>query len=356
MQDNTTTTQAPVTQQSSIPSSAPVPNVAYQQAPAQTAQASYQTPSDPSIQQTAPQAPQAAPQVANPWESAFNALTESLSATQSSQPQAAYSTPTQQAPVPQASYPSQVAPTYQAAPSVSGTQTYLPQATQAYSQTPQVQAQTSTQQESAQSPDGYLGSVSGESLEVLNHFGAEAPALLNKYACVVEDALLAQTQTASDLAGRVQNLTNNLEGAKKVVDAAASDNAAYHTMLTNPDMLSSYVNEFFGPNGPHPVEIAQDRLAAEVAANEARSAQARADAPVPNQVAPQAPAQGQTPTQQFQRPQIDMPAPGVQKAATGDDFWNTFSAISDKNPQQAWQLLSQATPDALRSKVLVSEA
>ncbi len=51
-----------------------------------------------------------------------------------------------------------------------------------------------------------------------------------------------------------------------------------------------------------------------------------------------------------------MPAPGVQKAATGDDFWNTFSAISDKNPQQAWQLLSQATPDALRSKVLVSEA
>jgi hypothetical protein len=124
-------------------------------------------------------------------------------------------------------------------------------------------------------------------------------------------------------------------------------------MLTNPDMLSSYVNEFFGPNGPHPVEIAQDRLAAEVAANEARSAQAQAQAPVPNQVtAPE----GQTPTQQFQRPQIDMPAPGVQKSAGGDDFWNTFSALSDKNPQQAWQMLSQATPDALRSKVLVSEA
>ena len=196
-------------------------------------------------------------------------------------------------------------------------------------------------------------SVSGESLEVLQHFGAEAPALLNRYACVVEDALLTQTKTASDLAGRVEKLSANLDGAKKVVDAAASDNAAYHTMLTNPDMLSSYVNEFFGPNGPHPVEIAQDRLAAEVAANEARSAQAQAQAPVPNQVtAPE----GQTPTQQFQRPQIDMPAPGVQKSAGGDDFWNTFSALSDKNPQQAWQMLSQATPDALRSKVLVSEA
>jgi len=352
MQDNTTTTQAPAIQQNSIPSSAPVPNVAYQQAPAQTAQPSYQTPSDPSIQQTAPQAAPQAPQ-ANPWESAFNALTESLSATQSSQPQAAYSTPTLQAPTQQETYPSQAAPTYQAAPSVSGMQTYVPQATPAYSPTQQVQAQTSSQQGTAQGSDGYLDSVSGESLEVLQHFGAEAPALLNRYACVVEDALLTQTKTASDLAGRVEKLSANLDGAKKVVDAAASDNAAYHTMLTNPDMLSSYVNEFFGPNGPHPVEIAQDRLAAEVAANEARSAQAQAQAPVPNQVtAPE----GQTPTQQFQRPQIDMPAPGVQKSAGGDDFWNTFSALSDKNPQQAWQMLSQATPDALRSKVLVSEA
>lgn len=357
MQDSTTTTQAPVTQQNSIPSSAPVPSVAYQQAPAQNAQASYQTASAP---QVAPQVTQEAPQtqqVANPWESAFNALTESLSATQNSQPQAAYSTPTPQAQAPQASYPSQVAPTYQAAPSTSGMQTYVPQATQAYS-TPQTQTQPSTSAASQTSSDEYLANVSGESLEVLQHFGAEAPALLNRYACVVEDALLTQTQAASNLSERVQKLTGNLEGAKKVVDAAAADNAAYHTMLTNPDMLSSYVNEFFGPNGPHPVEIAQDRLAAEVAANEARSMQARADAPVPNQVVaqPQSQAPAQTPTQQFQRPQIDMPAPGVQNASGGDDFWNTFSAISDKNPQAAWQLLSQATPDALRSKVLVSEA
>ena len=207
-------------------------------------------------------------------------------------------------------------------------QTYVPQATQAYS-TPQTQTQPSTSAASQTSSDEYLANVSGESLEVLQHFGAEAPALLNRYACVVEDALLTQTQAASNLSERVQKLTGNLEGAKKVVDAAASDNAAYHTMLTNPDMLSSYVNEFFGPNGPHPVEIAQDRLAAEVAANEARSMQARADAPVPNQVVaqPQSQAPAQTPTQQFQRPQIDMPAPGVQNASGGDDFWNTFLSL-----------------------------
>jgi hypothetical protein len=51
---------------------------------------------------------------------------------------------------------------------------------------------------------------------------------------------------------------------------------------------------------------------------------------------------------------MDMPAPGAQTARQGD-FWATFSNLSDKNPAAAWQALSQATPDQLRSKVLVSE-
>jgi hypothetical protein len=53
---------------------------------------------------------------------------------------------------------------------------------------------------------------------------------------------------------------------------------------------------------------------------------------------------------------MDIPAPGVQAASGGEDFWSTFSQMSDRNPALAWQMLSQATPDALRSKVLVSEA
>ena len=237
-------------------------------------------------------------------------------------------------------------------------QTYLPQATQAYSQTPQVQEQTSQQQQSVQSQDGYLGAVSDESLEVIQHFGAEAPALLNRYACVVEDALINQAQETAKSLQQVEKLTQSVEGAKKVVKAAAEDNAAYHVMLTNPDMLSEYVNEFFGPQGPHPVELPQDRLAAEVAANEARTQQAQF-MPTP-QAAPQAsqevPKQA-APTKQptFQRPQMDMPAPGTQAARQGD-FWAAFSNLSDKNPAAAWQALSQATPDQLRSKVLVSEA
>ena len=107
------------------------------------------------------------------------------------------------------------------------------------------------------------------------------------------------------------------------------------TLLTNPDVLADYVNEFFGPEGPYPTELPQDRLAAEVAANERR-------------FAPAAPT--------YQRPQMEMPAPDVQASnGGGDDFWATFSAISERNPAAAWQMLSQASPEALRSKVLVSE-
>tara|TARA_X000001036_G_scaffold161131_1_gene152797 strand:- start:812 stop:1285 length:474 start_codon:yes stop_codon:yes gene_type:complete len=153
----------------------------------------------------------------------------------------------------------------------------------------------------------------------------------------------------------IEQLTQSIEGAKKVVTAAAEDNAAYHVMLTNPDMLSEYVNEYFGPNGPHPVELPQDRLAAEVAANEARS---QPFVPPSTQVVPQATAQAapktEAPKQSFQRPQMDMPAPGTQAARQGD-FWAAFSNLSDKNPAAAWQALSQATPEQLRSKVLVSE-
>jgi hypothetical protein len=190
---------------------------------------------------------------------------------------------------------------------------------------------------SAAASDEYLQNVSSESLEVLQHFGAEAPALLNRYACVVEDALLAQARQTAEVAQQLQTIQAQLQNSHTVIQAAAEDNAAYHTLLTNPDLLADYTNEFFGPQGPYPVELPQDRLAAEVAANERRFAPAQAPAPV-----------------SYQRPQLDMPAPDVQ-AGGGDDFWAAFSQLSERNPAAAWQMLSQASPEALRSKVLVSE-
>ena len=56
----------------------------------------------------------------------------------------------------------------------------------------QAQAQAPAQ---GQASDAYLSQISDASLEVLEHFGAEAPVLLNQYACAVEDALIEQVQT-----------------------------------------------------------------------------------------------------------------------------------------------------------------
>ena len=344
MQDSIQTQQAPATPQPSIPSSAPAPTAVYQQAPVQTAQPSSPTPSVQQPVDQVPQAyqPQAEPQ-ANPWQEAFNRLSASLSSQQSSQVQAPSYATTQQAPT--AAYQQAPSPqssvSYQSAPSTSGMQTYLPQQTQAYSQGIQAPVQSSSNvaaQQSNLASDEYLANVSAESLEVLNHFGAEAPALLNRYACTVEDALIQQAEQTAEQISKVEELVTNMEAAKGVISAAAEDNAAYHTMMTNPDLLSEYVNDFFGPEGPYPVETPEDRLAAEVAASDTRFQ----------------PQQQQAVTQ-FERPQMDIPTPGTQSAAGADDFWANFAAISERNPSAAWQILSQAGPDALRSKVLVSE-
>lgn len=57
--------------------------------------------------------------------------------------------------------------------------------------------------------DSFLSQLSDESLEVLQHFGAEAPKILNDYSCAVEDALLEQVERNKSLVAEVKRLTNN---------------------------------------------------------------------------------------------------------------------------------------------------
>ena len=141
----------------------------------------------------------------------------------------------------------------------------------------------------------------------------------------------------------IKILREQLEKHNTVIQAAAEDNAAYHIMLTNPTVLSEYVSEFFGKNGPYPVETSKDRLEAEVAASSGgRFAQ------------PQEAVPSGVQTTGYQRPSQDIPTPGVQ-ASGSEAFWSQFSQMSDKNPAMAWQILNQATPEMLRSKTLVSE-
>ena len=58
--------------------------------------------------------------------------------------------------------------------------------------------------------DTYLSQISDESLTVLEKFGAEAPKLLNDYACAVEDALVEEVS-------RHKETQTKLEAAQKLL-------------------------------------------------------------------------------------------------------------------------------------------
>ncbi len=176
--------------------------------------------------------------------------------------------------------------------------------------------------------DAYLSQISDASLEVLEHFGAEAPVLLNQYACAVEDALIEQVQS--------------VQAHSLMLQAAGEERAAMNLMLTDPDVLADYVNDFYGPNGPYPTPTqeeaqqiqqmqARDQFEAEIRAQEMNN--------VP---------------QNFQRPEMEMPTPGRQ-VNQANDFWGGFGQMMDNNPENAWKYLAQAPQGALQAKMLVQE-
>ena len=323
----TTAPSAPV---SSVTPTASVPDSASQFAT--SSPSNFQAPAP---AQAAPQAPatyqqQAAPQVSaqevTDMRNAFQALTASLNSPQVSQaqvPYSAYQTPTPQAsiPAPLASQPqlqvSQAQPTY--APQAS-TPTYSAQEAAYLSQLQAEQA--------APAVDSYLSQISDQSLEVLEHFGAEAPALLNQYACAVEDALIEQV-------GRNNSMNTML-------DAASEERAAMNVMLTDPDVLADYVNGFFGENGPYPTETAE-----ETAAREQYEARAQFEAEIEAQEQRGVP-------QSFERPQMDIPTPGRQESGGGQG-WNEFGSMMDNNPENAWKYLSNASPEFFQQKMLVQD-
>ena len=226
-------------------------------------------------QAVAPQA--SAAQAGNPWQQAFQALSQSLNTSNLSPAPAQYSayqtaTPTPQA-VQQASWGSQV---NSAAP-ISNPQV----STQGYSETQVEQlVDRAIQHGASQAQDAYLSQVSDESLEVLQHFGAEAPYLLNQYACAVEDALIEQVQR-----GQSQSL---------LLEAAGEERAAMNLMLTDPDILADYVNDFYGPEGPYPTPTQEELAMLEQQAAQEQFAQEIYEQEV------------NTVPQNFQRPQQNM--------------------------------------------------
>jgi len=276
-------------------------------------------------QAPAQQASAAAPS-ANPWQEAFQALSASLNTPNPSltqAPSSAYlATPT-----PQANSQAQWG-------SPQAQQTYSPQvSTPTYSAQELAQLQALQQSQQASAPasarDSYLSQISDVSLEVLEHFGAEAPALLNQYACAVEDALIEQVQRGSHM---------NI-----MLEAAGEERAAMNIMLTDPDVLADYVNDFFGAEGPYPTETPD-----EAAARQNYEARAQFEAEIEAQQMNQVPPN-------FQRPQMDMPQRGAASGNPAAQFWGDFSELMDSNPENAWQYLAQAPQGALQTKALIQD-
>ena len=128
-----------------------------------------------------------------------------------------------------------------------------------------------------------------------------------------------------------------------MLNAAGEERAAMNIMLTDPDVLADYVNDFYGPNGPYPTETAEEAAASQQEAYRAQfeaeiEAQARNDVP-PN----------------FQRPQMEMPTREQAPQSQAGNFWGDFSQLMDQNPENAWQYLAQAPQGALQAKMLIQD-
>ena len=324
MEVTSQTATAQVSADSAMPTSVAQPSASPSVMSQPSTSQGFQTaqPQVPAYQAPAQAQPVSTPQ-GNPWQEAFQALSASLNTSSPSQaqvPYSAYQTPTPQVPQ-QASWAS--APQQMAAPSAAPT--YSPQvSTQAYS-TAQAPMQAESQ---APVSDAYLSQISDASLEVLEHFGAEAPVLLNQYACAVEDALIEQVQT--------------VQSQSLMLEAAGEERAAMNLMLTNPDVLADYVNDFFGPEGPYPTETPEETYQ-----REQYEARAQFEAEI------QAQQENGVP-RNFQRPEMDMPTPGRQ-VNQANDFWGGFGQMMDNNPENAWKYLAQAPAGALQAKMLVQE-
>ena len=266
-----------------------------------------------------PQTPQATPQADNPYKDAFNRVVGLLSSPVQFPFQGQQSTQSQTAD--QANYGYQQTTPY----SNQGQQTYMPS-----SNSNQAYSNSSSQTSQEITNDQLLANgVSEASLEVINHFGADAPAVLNNYACQLEDSLIT-TNT-------------QLQEAVNLLQEMSAEHKAYEQILTDPDVLADYTCEFFGENGPYPVE---DEAPAYPQAPTFAGQQ------LPNPAAAQGQAQAQAPA----RPQMPVP-PQPQAPANSEDFWKDFGGAADRDPQNAWRYLNaaQQNPQVFRDKLLVME-
>ena len=233
----------------------------------------------------------------NPWEAALGSLDRIVSRLSPS--------PSQTASLAQ---PQAVAPDIQQ--SNLGLQVQQPWAFQPPTAQPTLSNSAYTTQISSPTSTAPEPQLSQASAAVVNHFGLEAPAILNQYSTTLEDALIQQHQTLEQIATR---------------------GMAMEQILTDPDHLADYTNRFF--TEVYPTDLRTDE---QIAVDEARAAM----------------------QQQSYQPNYDQ-VPAVPAAATGGQpqqdpnmQWEQFGQVMNQAPDQAWRYLNNMSPEALRAKLL----
>lgn len=205
--------------------------------------------------------------------------------------------------------------------------------------------------------DSYLSGISSESLEILSHFGPEAPYKLNTYSTQVEDALLESLDHQVRQAQAIQAYEQQATEMVALLEVAQAERQALTTILTDPNELSNYTRGFFSENGPYPV-----RTPGEEARGRLAEGMISPDGPLMPQQDARAYeyenlARGYDPRMQ-QASQAGwngvMPSPNGNQASAAD-LWSAFSQIADSRPEDAWRILDQATPDQLRAKIMFME-
>lgn len=214
--------------------------------------------------------------------------------------------------------PSQTAsyPQYQTVPQ--GTAQYNPSLQAQPAQYPVAQAPQTSFNSGFTTPTSYQGStaapqLSAETAAVVNHFGIEAPGILNQYATTLEDALIQQ---------------------QAVLEQVGQRAAAMEHILTDGDTLADYTNRYF--TEVEPIDVQTDEGYYD------ENGQFW-----PNQNVARQPQQ-----QYDQFPAVPATASAGVRSVDPQTQWAAFGQTMNQAPDQAWRVLAQMSPDALRSKLL----
>ena len=203
-----------------------------------------------------------------------------------------------------------------------------------------------------------MSSISNESLAVLQHFGAEAPALLNRYSTTLEDAVVAQAEQTVDVARNLEASLGQLQETRLYLGAALEDNAAYQELTTDIDLLTDYYNELTGPGGVYECLTPQERSEQALAAEVAQYSMEPGDGSFNPQLAAQMQQEVMARRAPYQRPSIEMPEVGNQASAHQSGSWlEEFSRFRRENPSQAYQFLDALNGSpALAAELLISDS